>query len=84
MIFSYAINNEDGDNALRIFVYRIMKGDDVYLAAIADHLTDGTIGLEYPDTKQRIETANDPQYRYIREESVRKVLQQKRLVISRL
>ena len=49
---------------LRTYEYRIMKGDGVYLAAVADHLTDGTIGLEYPDTKQRIETANDPQYRY--------------------
>ena len=51
-------------NNLRTFEYRIMKGDGVYLAAVADHLTDGTIGLEYPDMEQRIETANDPKYRY--------------------
>lgn len=48
----------------RTFEYRIMKGDGVYLVAVADDLTDGTTRLEIPETERRIETAKDPKYRY--------------------
>lgn len=48
----------------RTFEYRIMKGDGVYLVAVADDLTDGTTRLEFPETERRIETAKDPKYRY--------------------
>lgn len=57
-------DKEDADGVQMEFIFRIMKGENAYLAVCLPYGVDGTVGLEAPGMEQSKVTKDDPQYHF--------------------